>query len=61
MSTPPYTARNVMGLIGKLIEAKIDLYRMYERNGSFASMNAAENEVTKAENQLTEALEEVLK
>ncbi len=59
---PPYTPRNVVGLIGKLIEAH-DIVRKEEEDphSFFDSRREVEEKLIKVENQLEEALKEVLK
>ncbi len=56
----PYTARNVVGLIGKLVRAEHAHLRLCDEL-VYTGRAEAFAEVIAAENQLVEALEEVLK
>lgn len=59
--TPPYIPRNVVSLIGKLIDAKEDYRKRWESTLPYHnSLQEAEANVRKIENQLEEALEEIL-
>jgi hypothetical protein len=62
MNKPPYTARNVVGLIGELMVAKHAYNTLCnDPHSFFDSRQEACEDLIKAENQLVEALEEVLK